>query len=266
MYKKIFLKIIFFIIILSGLQPKPLKADDGAVVVVAGIAAFVGATCIGYKAWQLYTSYTQERTFLKAKELLKKSVFWGNSETVYSANGKEIINHINELALQGYKPALYFQAEHPWLFVDSIISEFAPNISQPIFYARYARFSIEKYKQLAALGDIHCYFNAGNLGIAWLYIKYHHGVDYAQISGEIDEYLGYLDTAACLGHQGAVNEIVRIYQEGLLVKYNQRLIAEIPGYYEAIQKMSDSIYPISNLRIWLFKNYYSFLQLSPVAS
>lgn len=50
---------------------------------------------------------------------------------------------------------------------------------------------------------------------------------YAEISPEIRQYLGYLDAAARQGHQGAVNEILRIYREGLLVSYNKDMVDRI---------------------------------------
>ena len=264
MNKKILKNIILATIIFCGLQPKTVKAEDGVGLVV-GAAVVAGATYVGYRAWNLYRTYCQERTFAQAKELLKQASFWGSPENVYAVNGMDIVNAINTLALQHYQPALYFQAEHPWLFVDTIISEFAPQVHPQLFYARYARYSIEKYQKLAALGDVQGHVCAGNLGIAWLYVQYAHGVSYTQVAHEVNEFLGYLDAAACLGHQGSVNEIIRIYQEGLLVKYNQRLIAELPGYYRAIQQMNNSIYPISSCRIWLFKQYYNTLSLTPVA-
>jgi hypothetical protein len=251
------------LIVFCGIKPK-IKADDGlgwfgTSVVIAGV------TYVGYKAWSAYKTYSQDYTFAKAQELLKQASFWGNAQAAYSINGQDIINAINTLALQKYKPALYFQAEHPWLFVDAIISEFAPSINESVFYARYAPYSIEKYITLATLGDVQGYARAGNLGIAWLYIKYAQGLSYGHISHEVREYMGYLDAAACLGDRGSVNEIVRIYKEGLLVKYNQNLIARIPAYYHTIQQMNNSLYPISTFRIWLFKNYYQLVHFAPVA-
>ncbi len=237
---KIFFKNLFVCItIFFGMQPKAVKAEDGVGLVV-GAAALLGATYIGYRAWNIYKAYSKERTFEHAKELLKQASFCGTCPSACAATGLDIVNAINNLALQEYQPALYFQAEHPWLFVDGIMSEFPPQLHPQVFYARYARYSIEKYNRLALLGDVMGYVRAGNLGIAWLYIQLAHGVAYSQVSDDLNEFLGYLDAAACLGHQGAINEIMRIYQEGFLVKYNQQIIAQLPDYYRTIQQMNNS--------------------------
>ncbi len=256
--KKLLFSLVTFLSLMVGpVTPLPIKAENSGSSALTVLAA-AGAGYIGYKAWHIYTGYMQDRLFQQAYELLRQADFWGNNGQSISV-GRQLIEIMDGLAAQGYKPALYFQAEHPWLFVDGIVSHYQPSITPAIFYSRYADYSIECYLRLAHLGDREGYFSAGVMGICKLYIHQSQGVPYQQIAPEVKEYLGYLDRAACSGHAGAVQELVRVYQEGVLVPYNQRMVVELPGYYHGMWKIyADNLYPIAQVKVWLYKKYYGF--------